>query len=168
MPTTASMSFPPQPSNARTDPSSSSSSAGSRTGDGWSGRWRWRGEVTSGRSAEGAKSEFAAATLRVGAGGGAATVRLGPTGTLLPRLRADEAGYDAARLRIRVLDADGRDLAAEAAALGRRARFRDDDRYVLPILPARFYRVQVDDGKKSLLDEAVRISAGDRTERALR
>jgi hypothetical protein len=118
--------------------------------------------------AEGAKSEFAAATLRVGAGGGAATVRLGPTGTLLLRLRAGEAEHDAARLRIRVLDADGRDLAAEAAALGRPARFRDDDRYVLPILPAGSYRVQVDDGKKALLDEAVRIRAGEQTERAVR
>lgn len=118
--------------------------------------------------AEGAKSSFAAATLRVVASGGTATVRLNPTGALHLRLQTDSAEYDAARIRIEILDADGHDLAAEAAALGRPARFRDDDRYVLPVLPPGSYRVRVTDHDRTLIDEPARIRVGERKEMLVR
>lgn len=118
--------------------------------------------------AEGTKSAFGTATLRVDAAGGTATVRLNPTGALQLRLQADSAEYDAGRIRIEVLDADGHDLAGEAAALGRPARFRDDDRYVLPVLPPGSYRVRVTDRYRTFLDEPARIRVGERREMLVR
>lgn len=114
--------------------------------------------------AEGTKSAFGTAALRVVASGGTATVRLSATGALHLRLQTESAEYDAARIRIEILDADGHDLAADAAALGRPARFRDDDRYVLPVLPPGSYRVRVTDHDRTLLDEPARIRVGERRE----
>lgn len=111
--------------------------------------------------AEGRQAAFGTSALRVGPAGGAADLRLKPTGALVLRLDPDSAGLDPSRLRIEVLDTAGHDVAADAAALGRPARFRDDDRYVLPTLPEGTYRVRVLSGRSALADEPVRVSAGE-------
>ncbi|MHB8798087.1 MAG: carboxypeptidase regulatory-like domain-containing protein [Thermoanaerobaculia bacterium] len=117
--------------------------------------------------AEGAGFAVGSGTLVVAPGGGRAVIRLVRTGTLELRLAAESKDLDVARIRIEVLDGDGRDLASEAALTGRPARIDDRDRYVLPVLPPGPYRVRVLDGNRSLFSELVRIREGERSARVV-
>ena len=117
--------------------------------------------------AEGAGFAVGSGTVVVTPGGGRSVIRLVRTGTLELRLAAESKEFDAARIRIEVLDVDGRDLAAEAALMGRPARLDDRDRYVLPVLPPGSYRVRVLDRDRTFFSELVRIREGERSMRAI-
>jgi hypothetical protein len=95
------------------------------------------------------------------------TVRMEEAGKLALRVEAPPE-IDPTSLRVRVLDARGRDLAAEEERLGRRASPDERGRYTLPAVAPGRYRVEV--AGKGVMTESVPVTVegGGRTTRVIR
>jgi hypothetical protein len=95
------------------------------------------------------------------------TVRMEEAGKLSLRIEAPPA-VDPTSLRVRVLDARGRDLAAEEEGLGRKASPDDRGRYTLPAVPPGRYRVEL--SAKGVTTESIPVSieGGGRTTKVIR
>lgn len=94
-------------------------------------------------------------------------VRMEEAGKLVLRIEAPPE-VDPSTVRVRVLDARGRDRAAEEEALGRSAAPNDRGRYTLPALPPGRYRVELSGKGVTAASLPAEIEASRTTTRAIR
>ncbi|MCL4806776.1 MAG: hypothetical protein KJ062_03120, partial [Thermoanaerobaculia bacterium] len=95
------------------------------------------------------------------------TVRMEEAGKLALRIEAPPE-IDPTSLRVRVLDARGRDLAAEEEGLGRKASPDDRGRYTLPAVAPGRYRVELSGKGVAPESVPVTIEGSGRTTKVIR